>query len=163
MSTYSIQDTKNLKFSRKNTAFLATAASAQTIAHDTVTDVVFDAHPALSGTGNKTWVVPISGLYNVNFSGEFAANATGYRQAFIDVNGANVHRFQVVGSATAGHTLTLHAQLQLEADDEVKIRVYQNSTGNLNIIANGTPGGTDKFGVKFAVAPVLLNSQITNL
>lgn len=73
----------------------------------------------------------------VSASLDFAANATGVRQMFLQHNGANLFGFPAVAinAASAGDTIVsgVSAVLSVATGDTFDVQAYQNSGGNLNM------------------------------
>lgn len=86
------------------------------------------------GSGGLTADVP--GVYLVQFSGQFAANATGQRVLGMGINGANPqqwhHASYPVNSASHPTYMNASWLVNLSAGDIVRLLVYQNSGGALN-------------------------------
>ena len=95
-------------------------------------------------TGSNTARITIpsggDGWYDVGGAVEFAANATGHRQVWIEDTGAEVpgSRFTNNGFATVNNRLaTPTVPMLLSAGDYVTLNVRQSSGGALNLQANG--------------------------
>jgi hypothetical protein len=83
--------------------------------------------------------VPRTGKYRITAQAEFAANATGYRQARITVNGSALARSTKI---VPNNGASLEAQASIEiyailtAGDIVRLEAYQDSGGALNLTSN---------------------------
>lgn len=100
-----------------------------------------DPNGAIHDTGSNTsrLTCRTAGFYLVGGCVEFAANATGFRQVSLRVNGATPIAIQTtlsLGGADATR-LTVHAVYSFFATDYVELMAYQNSTGALNATAGG--------------------------
>lgn len=94
-------------------------------------------HSTTSDTGRLT--APVTGLYDIGASVDFAANSTGYRQIALRLNGATFIAAQM-GNAVASpqaHQVQVSTQYHLTAGDYVEVRATQGSGGALNITAVG--------------------------
>lgn len=119
-----------------------TRGSTQLISTASGTAVSFTsaAYQRLAGDmwviGNPTKVViKTTGKYSLSGFASFASNSTGYRQFSIKVNGS-VIRYVTVPAVNGDETgLTISAQVSLAVSDYVELFAYQNSGGNLNVIA----------------------------
>jgi hypothetical protein len=90
------------------------------------------------GADNTKITAPIAGVYTVTAYIEFAGNATGYRQMYVNSGGGSVQ--EVNSSITVHYTLlanvgalNLSGAVQLAANDYIKMTFYQNSGGALNV------------------------------
>lgn len=94
-------------------------------------------HSTVSNTSRLT--APITGLYLIGASVEFAANATGIRQFTLRLNGTTIIGVidQVLSSAGGVTWLTTDTIYRLVAGDYVEVVAAQNSGGNLNVNASG--------------------------
>lgn len=110
-------------------AFNSERADTNTI-HDTVTN-------------NSRLTCQTAGVYYITASVQFAANATGFRQVGIRLNGTTALAFQRTPSPGGSDAalLTISTAYALSAADYVEATVYQNSGGSLNVdtSANFTP------------------------
>lgn len=79
-------------------------------------------------------VAPVDGLYNLQASLQFAANATGARSGWLFINGAGLTEARMVlGPSPTAHCFTLSMDARLSAGDVVTLQGYQNSGGALNL------------------------------
>lgn len=120
-------------------------AAAQVIANDTGTIIIFnseeyDTNSMHSNSVDNTLIkINTAGIYIAVLSLMFAANATGYRQAWISKAG-----FEYIGGTTVPgisgieSILNVTAMCHLDAGDVLYANVYQNSGGNLNILAQSS-------------------------
>ena len=110
------------------------------LANASLTDIPWDAEVYDPAAMHSTTVQPelirppIPGLWRVNATGYFAANATGIRKIDVLVNGAVVSGGSVTMNATSSDVaaLSVSVDLKLLATDTVRIQAYQNSGGPLN-------------------------------
>lgn len=116
--------------------------TAVTFPSGSVTEVL-DTH-GFHDTGSSTARITIpsggDGWYDVGGCVEFAANATGHRQVWIEDTGTEVKGSRVTnnGFATVNPRLALPTMpMLLSAGDYVTMNVRQSSTGNLAIKADG--------------------------
>jgi hypothetical protein len=124
----------------------ATNTFTGTIANATVTTLgAWSRSPSLSGAGTYfsaysggVWTFGLGGLYHVNFSASFAANATGRRIVILSKNGTEVRR--MVTGAVSGEVMTIEVDhwLQVNAGDTVTTSVYQSSTTSLAMAGGST-------------------------
>lgn len=121
----------------------------QSIATSTDTAVQFDSatgaserydtddfHSLTSNTAQ--FVVPVSGVYHIDAGAGFAGNATGRRDLWIEANADGIKRAltrELNPTATDAY-LTTSVDLDLTAGDYVRLMVWQNSGGNLNVLGN---------------------------
>jgi len=118
-------------------------SAAQSINTATFTALTFDTEDwdddAYHDTGANTSriTIRVPGRYAIGCNVGFAANATGYRQVRLFVNGATSIKM-VAHSAAAGgttHHEALEAVYEFNAGDYIEVLVYQNSGGALNVDA----------------------------
>lgn len=89
-------------------------------------------HSTSADTGRITFNT--AGLYHVFATIEFASNATGYRQAYLRVNGTTVIAASSCPAATSlGTELMLSCVWKFAAADYVEVFVAQLSGGALNV------------------------------
>lgn len=106
------------------------------IGADTSGSAIGGAGPALPVT---SWTVPagLSGIWGISVFARFStASATGIRVMTLEVNGTlSSPEERLVGSATGSGlpSMNLHTELRLTAGDVLKIPVFQNSGGAMNI------------------------------
>lgn len=105
------------------------------------TGTTYDPNGLTAGAGGVT--VSAAGYYEVAFSGEFAANATGRRFACIMRNGSEtteVNRFTVPANTAANGTGLVLPGVGVicAAGDVLTVGVYQDSGVGLNLNASAT-------------------------
>ena len=77
-----------------------------------------------------------AGKYIISGFSSFAANATGYRQFALKVNGTTDSQSSIMAVTSGDETSqTLSIVKELAVNDYVQMFVFQNSGGNLNIQA----------------------------
>lgn len=99
-----------------------------------------------------------AGIWHLEATVRFAANATGIRQAAFFVNGVSDARTAVgVATAASGTNYMLSLDFDLSDGDVVTLRVLQNSGGNLNVDTgtNGTQWTGRRVGKKVAMLNVI--------
>jgi hypothetical protein len=111
--------------------------ASQSIAHNTLADVTWPVEDAdddaLHVAAAATITVSKAGLYLVNAMISWAANATGTRQAYLDLSGV-VRDFDSQPAASGIETLNRLCYIaQLSAASTVKVQGFQNSGGALNV------------------------------
>lgn len=110
--------------------------TAQSISNSTVTVVTFSSSDVdydqleMFDDSNDRIIIPSNGNYLVSASGRWDSDATGDRAIYIAVNGEYVTSVRVDSGTSIGHGTS--ANLYLEQDDYVDLRVYQSSGGALN-------------------------------
>lgn len=124
---------------------IATSGTRQFLTFDSEWYDTGNLHSTTSNTGRLT--APTAGLYHVGAGIAFAANATGYREIGLRVNGTDfilVQRTPSVGAvaSTSIVATTIH---QLDAGDYVEVGVVQTSGGALNVTAAATTSRTCDF------------------
>jgi hypothetical protein len=94
-------------------------------------------HDVGSNTGRLT--AKTAGKYIIGFHGVFAAHATGYREATLQVNHTTAIADVVLYPGGANQVrLNLTTVYDLAQNDYVEVYVYQNSGGNLTLYGNNT-------------------------
>ena len=94
---------------------------------------------------SSTMTIPsgFAGYYNIQGSVEYATNATGLREAGIQLNGTNItYVFQNNAGSVFGTIVNLSATVYLAVGDTVALDSYQNSGGALNIQGSSLPSRT---------------------
>lgn len=90
-------------------------------------------------SGSPTLItIPLTGVYMLTGSVKFAANATGTRYAYIENTTGPLNLAGLDMPATSTWVLNLSTVAKLTAGDQVRLIVYQNSGGSLNI-ESGAP------------------------
>ena len=122
--------------------------TTQAIATSTDTSVLFDSgnasesydtdgmHSLSSTTAHL--IAPVTGIYHVDGGVGFAGNATGRRDLWIEANGDGVKRAlqrELNPTATDAYLVT-GCDINLSAGAYVRLMVWQNSGGNLNVLGN---------------------------
>jgi hypothetical protein len=93
-----------------------------------------DFHSTVTNTSRLTVPAGKGGKYLVGCMGRFAANATGYRNTTIRLNGAtsiNGSSGASVGASGSAQTVNIFLRT-FTAGDYLEVDAYQNSGGNLN-------------------------------
>lgn len=105
------------------------------VTFDTETHDTGGMHSTSSNTSRITIPTGGSGMYLLGGGVEFAANATGYRQVALRINGTTVIAGSRATSAsgTVATLLMTNCIYPLNAGDYVELTAFQNSGGNLNI------------------------------
>lgn len=113
--------------------------AVQSIPHATVTSVLFNSevldndsmHSTTSDTSRIT--AKTAGLYTMAASVEFVANATGERVLSIVLNGSETLVTQAIDAPADPARINVATIYYMDVDDYVEARVYQTSTGALNL------------------------------
>lgn len=85
---------------------------------------------------NNFVTVDRDGLYEVGVNLRYATNATGFRQASFDVNGAQYIQWTIPALTGFNTVIGGSIQLNLSANDQVRWSGFQNSGAGLQIIGN---------------------------
>jgi hypothetical protein len=120
-------------------AIPTTTGSVTTLSFDTERYDTDNLHAA--GTPTRL-TCNTAGLYDIKFNGGFASNATGFRTAYLQLNGGTYIAIQTFPAVNGDATLfALSTEYVLAANDYVEVQVLQNSGGTLNITqaANYSP------------------------
>lgn len=126
----------------KQPGCVARLASAQSIPDNANTLVTMDTEEFDNGAfftaPSTTLTIPSAGVYNLQATGAFAANATGIRIVEIHVNGT-IRAGASANSIGAGTPTALSAGCSrlCAQGDTVTMRVYQNSGAPLNLEGAG--------------------------
>jgi len=113
------------------------------VADSTTTDLTFnserfdtDAYHS-TGTNTERLTAPVAGKYLITGNVRFAANATGFRQAVLILNGSTTIAAtrQLAAGASVQNIMVVTTVFELAAGDYVTLRVFQSSGGNLNVEA----------------------------
>lgn len=120
--------------------------ASQTIATNTLTDVSMTAETwdtaSMHSTNSPSLVAPVDGVYLITGSVVFQGGGTGFRQLSLFRNNA----FAIADDeddvrASASNFLSVSTAYLLAGGDEVRMKVQQNSGGNLTVIASS--GGAE--------------------
>jgi len=122
-------------------ASIVSRAAVQSINNNSSTAITFDTETKDTdsffalGAANK-FTIPYDGYYLVTGWISFANNATGYRTANLQDSGSNLLG-EIKANAVNGDvtSLPICAQIFMLTSDTVKLFVYQNSGGALNVTA----------------------------
>jgi|SRR5215469_10749731 len=148
-STYEVILLAQTNFTLNAPECIATLAGTQNAATSALTAValdtdVFDPYNMHSTVTNNTRITPtVSGRYEIFGLAQFAANATGGREAFARLNGTTTIPLSLSDVGNAGSTfptgvpLTGVAQFFNGTTDYVELVVNQNSGGTLNVSGSG--------------------------
>lgn len=102
-------------------------------------------------TSNTVFTIPSTGYYDILVQVPWEGNATGRRSVDIRLNdsssdgsaGSSIGKANPSPGHSAGFTVNVAAQGELlHSDDTIKILVFQNSGGSLNIMGNTDIGRT---------------------
>ena len=124
-----------------NSAANITIEVACVITYDTESYDNDTMHSTVSKTSRMTFNT--AGVYDVTAGIEWAANATGYRQAAIYLNGGVTAAdilaidLDVTASATFGNRLNLSTQYKFIVGDYIEVKVDHNCGVALNVNATG--------------------------
>lgn len=117
------------------------ATSGQTLSTGTETTVLFNSEQYDNEAGYSTstgiWTVGRSGLYLVTALVIFDANGTGRRDATMYLNGTTdivAQDRKITSSASVNIPLVLSRWISLAATDTLRVRAFQNSGGDLDIV-----------------------------
>lgn len=91
-------------------------------------------HSAVSNTGRIT--ATTAGRYLIIGQVQWAAHATGYREARVEFNGAGIYPAwanHTVSSASIATHINVVGQYPLAASEYITLAAYQNSGGALNV------------------------------
>lgn len=114
-----------------------TTATSTALAFDTETEDVGSCHD--TATNNTRITVPAggNGWWGFTACAEFAANATGHRDLSIRINGTTIAAVvrDTTPSGTKASRIALSAEFRLNVGDYVELIGYQDSGGNLNVVA----------------------------
>lgn len=117
---------------------IATSGTPQALTFDTET---FDngMHSTSVNTSRITCPSDGAGWYSIGGCARFAANATGYREIKVVLNGLFDLAIMRVPNQGAADTvrITIHTEFQLAVGDYVELFATQNSGGALNVEAVG--------------------------
>jgi hypothetical protein len=100
-------------------------------------------------TNNGRITIKTAGLYHVYASIEFAANATGFRQIYFQVNGATIIAASSIPTpgTGVGAGLVLSTEWKFAVNDYILCVVAQNSGGGLNVLSGNAY--TPEFGASW--------------
>jgi hypothetical protein len=112
-----------------NNTGVALAFNTESFDTDTIHDTV---------TNNSRLTCKTAGKYLITGTIEWAANATGIRQAILQVNGTTQPGIdERIGTATYPVTTTVVTLYDLAVNDYVELLGYQDSGGALNALTDG--------------------------
>lgn len=118
-------------------------------AEDYDTDTIHD-----NSTNNTRLTCKTAGKYAIEGCVRFAANATGYRQAYIQITrGGTVYypkstTIMAITTAAIPTDLSIDTQFDLQVNDYVELVVNQNSTGSLNVIGGAMTASPTHFAMQ---------------
>ena len=117
-----------------------TLSTQQDITDSSATAISFDGSmynngPVWSGSTNPSRITAnVDGVYNLTGQALFVANATGYRDLYILLNGTyTIVQARQAGDGTNGNFLNVATMYHLSAGDYVELFVYQNSGSSLGV------------------------------
>lgn len=129
-----------------------THSVAQSIAHNTVTALVFDTERFDTDTihdpavNNSRLTCKTAGKYLVYGNVGYAANATGERQLRISLNGVTLHGGAQLTPVSGNNTsVVVLAIVELAVNDYVQLEAYHTAGVALNVIQN--TASTPEFGM----------------
>jgi len=112
----------------------------QSISNATNTTITYDAEVfdtdsmADLGTNDERLTIKTAGKYLIIFNCAFASNATGYREAFLYLNGDTATQVTTIPATSGRRTSCGLAWVQsFSVDDYIQVQVSQNSGGALNV------------------------------
>jgi hypothetical protein len=118
---------------------------AQSIPNNTETYVTFDTTQFDQGTATPQHNISTNtsrltcqqaGIYQIDFSAEYASNSTGTRYGIMAVNRTtDIDHFQVTPNSGQPTDVNMSTLYQLNVGDYIEVRVFQNSGGALNLSA----------------------------
>lgn len=126
--------------------------SAQSIANNTYTSLLFNVEDYDSAAGHSTssntsrYTCQVAGLYRLSGKVGWAGNATGRRASAWAVNGTQVDGTEIAIIATSGAGVEHPAatiDVQLAVSDYVELQGFQESGGSLN--TNVSSGPADSY------------------
>jgi hypothetical protein len=112
--------------------------------HNTITTLTWDSeqwdsdgyHSTSTNTSRITIPTGLGGIYQINSAMTYASNTVGGRDLYIFINGTNYLGYQSIdGQDDVPPGLSASMILPLSAGSYVEIRAFQNSGGNLNVLA----------------------------
>lgn len=134
---------RNIRDSQQFLAYspttIVTRTATQSIANNTAVNIIYDTeiidtdNMFTSPSANVTIQRP--GIYSIQHTASFAANATDLRATHISVNGVEVAAAGGYASTTSVTNQGCSVVLALNAGDVITTNVFQFSGGALNIIA----------------------------
>jgi hypothetical protein len=103
-------------------------------------------HDLVSGLGfGERLTAKTQGLYSISAHVQFASNATGIRQLYLQVNGATIIAMVTTDATSGGANtdMSIETKYRLAVNDYVEVWVQQTSGGNLNL--NSAPRQSREF------------------
>jgi hypothetical protein len=115
-----------------------TNSIAQSVANSAAAILTFDTTVRANGVtvGADRITITEPGWYAISGTAEFAANATGYRNVAIEINGTTVIANNATPAITIDQGVTCSTSYYLVATNFVRLRVNQTSSGALNVNAS---------------------------
>ncbi len=123
-----------------------TKSGTQSISNATLTDLTFDTetfdtdafHSTVTNTDRLTVPAGKAGYYRITAKPSFAGNVNGIRQVFIYKNTTNYEELTWVNQSNSNSDECLTSIVNLTVGDYVKMVVWQNTGGALNINGSDT-------------------------
>ena len=118
--------------------------SNQSLSHNTITTITWGSeywdsdsfHSTSTNTSRITIPAGLGGIYQINAALTYASSTVGGRDLYIYINGASYVGYQSIdGQDDVPPGLNASMIYSFNAGDYVEIRGYQNSGGNLNVLA----------------------------
>lgn len=104
-------------------------------------------------SGERSLSIIEPGIYTVFGGVEFDANSTGRRIAALEVNGTTEIARDYKLANSGNHTIHISTEWYFQANDFVKLLVWQNSGGNLDIQGVGSNARAGELGVTYKAPP----------
>ena len=109
-------------------------AAAQSIPSSTWTIVTLDTETYTDGiswdSGNQ-FTIPVDGYYEIDGGVQFAGNATGYRGVGLYLSASQMYSTTLPANGTSGASVAASGTVKASAGQNITLRCWQNSGGNL--------------------------------
>lgn len=114
------------------------STTSQSISNTSDTDAIWNSEETdTSGiwtVGSPTiFTIPYAGMWRIDAQISWEANGTGWRLASLKQGASVIARDVISGNADTQHQNHVGTTMVLAAADQIKVTVYQNSGGNLNL------------------------------
>jgi hypothetical protein len=134
-----LKDERHADLTRATTQSITTA----TITYLSWTVETVDTHGFIAVPGSAI-TIPAGhgGVYSISAFARFAANVTGLRNLFIEIDGVQVAEHRLEANSISAQQTSMPVSLaakRLAAGAVIKVGVYQNSGGSLNIESSMPP------------------------